>query len=79
MHAGQARLEHKGPPDSRSGNGLQPYERLRQERPALAMMTPLDRAKTAIRWRLEMLSPYIGALHFVYLLVETVCCSVRVS
>jgi hypothetical protein len=37
------------------------FDRLQQERPALAMMTPLDRAKTAIRWRLEMLSPYIGA------------------
>jgi rpsU-divergently transcribed protein len=38
------------------------FERLRQEAPSFAVMSPLDRAKTAIRWRLEMQSPYISAM-----------------
>lgn len=35
-------------------------ERIHAEGAAFAAMPPLERAKTAIKWRLQMLSPYIG-------------------
>lgn len=37
------------------------FERIRTEGAAFTMLPPMERAKTAIKWRLQMVSPYISA------------------